>query len=178
MSRHWLLLLFLLTMLSFSTLALLSSSHSAVPVVVKPEGDLPELDEIEWVIEKPGDGVIFTVRDYDEEALIWLSERIDYYLYRIRKHHPKLPVALMAHGDELASLAVPIKPEYAELHTKIQSWIKDQHVTFHVCGTMAHRLGLSANQFPDYIDVVDYGPTQVLDYLAIGYTHIELELTW
>lgn len=151
---------------------------STLPVVSRPDGDLPELEEVELIIKNPESGIIFTIREYDEEALIWIAQRANYYIYLIRKMHPELPIAFMSHGDEVSSLKLHPEDEYIELHQQIKHWIKDYHVTFHVCGAMAHLLGLSEESFPDYIDVVAFGPSQVRDYLDLGYTHIELELTW
>lgn len=152
--------------------------YATLPEVIRPEGVLPELEEVEWIIKKPGSGIIFTIRDYDEEALVWLAERADYYLYLIRKSHPKLPIAFLSHGDEVSSLRKHPEKQYIKLHQYIQHWIKDYDVIFHVCGSMAHSLGLSEDSFPDYIDVVPYGPSQVKDYLDLYYHHIEIELTW
>lgn len=152
--------------------------YGALPEVTRPDGELSELEEVERIIKEPGSGIIFTIRDYDEEALVWLVERADYYLYLIRKSHPKLPIAFMSHGDEVSSLKKDPEEQYIRLHQYIQHWIKDYHVIFHVCGSMAELLGLSQDSFPDYIDVVSHGPTKVKDYRDFGYHHVELELTW
>ena len=152
--------------------------YGALPEVTRPDVDLPELEEVEQIIKEPGAGIIFTVRDYDEDALVWLSSRIDYYLYLIRKSHPDLPIAILSHGEEVRSLRKDPEEQYIKLHQNIQRWIKGYDVTYHVCGSMADFLGLAHDSFPDYIDVVSHGPTQVKDYLDFGYHHVELELTW
>ncbi len=143
----------------------------------KPNEPMEELEEIEWFIKHPPSGIIFTLREYEEDAFSWVAVRLNYYIYKLRNTHPKLRIAILAHGDEVGSLSNSSVKEYTKLHYFIQSWDQQEVVT-HVCGSMAHLLGLDEDSFPDYIDVVPYGPSQIKDYVELGYEHIELELTW
>lgn len=142
-----------------------------------PDEPMEELEEIKWFVKHPPHGVIFTIREYEEDSMSWVAIRLNYYIYLLRNAHPKLPIAILAHGDEVASLSSKHKKQYKKLHQFIQSWDKQGIIT-HVCGSMAHMLGLDESNFPDYIDVVPYGPSQVKDYIELEHKHIELELTW
>lgn len=145
--------------------------------VVAPDEPMEELGEIQWLVSNPQPGVIFTMREYDDEALSWTADRLNYYIHLLRKADPKQRIVILAHGDEVASLTMEATEKYAKLHDLVQEWER-QKITVHVCGSMAHMLGLTIESFPDYIDVVPFGPSQVQDYVELGYTHIELELTW
>lgn len=145
--------------------------------VSAPDEPMEELSDVEWQIKHPAPGVIFTIREYDDEALSWTADRLNYYIYLLRKADPKQRIVVLAHGDEVASLSMEASEKYEKLHNLVQQWER-QKITVHVCGSMAHMLGLNIESFPDYIDVVPYGPSQVKDYVELGYTHIELELTW
>ena len=162
-------------------LLLLFLSHpsfvQASVVLPQPDEPMEELSDIEWLIKHPKPGVIFTLREYDDEGFSWTAERLNYYIDLLRNADPKLRIAILAHGDEVASLSHKSASHYEKLHHFIQDWAK-QDITTHACGSMAHMLGLNEDDFPDYIDVVPYGPSQVKDYMELGYSHIELELTW
>lgn len=151
--------------------------EDTITSVPKPDEPMEELDEIEWLIKNPQPGVIFTIREYNEEALSWVSKRLNYYVYLLRESQPKQRIVILAHGDEVGSLSLESSDKYDKLHNLVQQWEK-QNITVHVCGSMANMLGLTIEDFPNYIDVVPFGPSQVKDYVELGYTHIELELTW
>jgi len=149
-----------------------------LPEVIIPDEPLQELKEVEWQIKCPPSGIVFTIREYDEDALKWVARRLDYYIYRIRRSHPEIPIAIVSHGDEMASLANKNIQKYPRLHKRIQYWKKMGNIDFQVCGIMANTLGLSNDDFPEYIDVVPFGPSQIKDYRKLGFKHIELELSW
>ncbi len=47
-------------------------------------------------------------------------------------------------------------------------------VTVHVCGTFAAWQGVDPSEFPESINVAAAGPTQIEDYVSLGYTHIKI----
>ncbi|MEE9351000.1 MAG: DsrE family protein [Thiotrichaceae bacterium] len=171
----------LLLMVFCSLFFSLTGTHSVYAKcsesVSRPDESMEELEEVEWLIKHPPSGIIFTIREYDDEAFSWVAVRLNYYIYKLRGAHPKLSIAVLAHGDEVGSLSKASTKKYLKLHHLIQSWNKQDVIT-HACGSMAHMLGLDESSFPGYIDVVPYGPSQVKDYVELGYEHIELELTW
>jgi intracellular sulfur oxidation DsrE/DsrF family protein len=62
----------------------------------------------------------------------------------------------------------------AEVHKTVQSLVASD-VPVHVCGTHASWKGVSADDFPDYIDVAPAGPTEIRNYQEMGYVLIEVE---
>ena len=169
---------FLLIILSVFLFAVpFSNTYCSTALPSKPNEEMQELADIEWLIKHPPPGIIFTIREYEEDAMSWVSIRLNYYIQLLRKSHPKLQIAILAHGDEVGSLSKSAEQKYEKLHQLVKSWNK-QGITTHVCGTMAHMLRIDESDFPDYIDVVPFGPSQVKDYVELGHEHIELELTW
>lgn len=145
----------------------------------RPE-ELPELEEILAIIQ--GDtlpeGVIFTVYEYEEDALEWVVPRLSYYVDLLRAHSQNLPIAVVSHGDEILSLTNEQRTIYKNVHTALKQLVDVKAVSFHICGSYADYNGLTEQDFPDYIDVVPFGPAQISDYQSVGYQMIELGLTW
>lgn len=142
--------------------------------------DLPELGDIEWIIRQdtPPPGVVFEIREYDEEALIWVAPRLEHYVKLLRERFPELPIALLSHGDEMLSLTIDNREKYPRVHTIARKLVSQYGIPIHACGTFAQMNGLSDDDFPDYIDVVPFGPSQLADYKQIGFEQLALELTW
>lgn len=156
------------TALLFYTLTVLASD------------DFPEqifIDEILSMESSPS-GVIFAVREYDEDALHWVLPRVEKYMQELRSRFPKLQIAMMSHGDEIISLSEGNKHNHKATHKLLQKLVTQNNLLFHICGTMARMNGLDPDDFPDYIDVVPYGPAQVEDYQSLGFELVDLELTW
>jgi intracellular sulfur oxidation DsrE/DsrF family protein len=142
--------------------------------------ELPELVELEWILDAEGDalgGIVFDIREHDPEALNWVLPRLATYLRIIRQTRPGLPVALVAHGEEIALLTRRAAGTHRELHAELRR-LREAGLTIHVCAGFARQIGLDESDFPAYVDVVPYGPAQVQDYKEMGYGHLTLELTW
>ena len=151
--------------------------HAAVPL--QPE-EAPELDEVTDLIKRssPPPGVLFVVREFDEEAFMWIVPRIEYYVYLLRNRFAGLPLAVVSHGDEMATLTSANRDEYLSVHKSIQQLVMELDVEFYICGAFAANIGLTYEDFPDYIEVAPFGPARITDYLSIGYEMISLELVW
>ena len=142
--------------------------------------DQPERMELEWVLDSGGEtltGIVFDVREQDAEALTWLLPRLTNYLQLIHDARPGLPVALVAHGEEVALLTEAAARAHPDLHEALRELIR-QRLSVHVCGSQASAMGLDESDFPPYVDVIPYGPAQIQDYKQMGYAHIAMELTW
>jgi intracellular sulfur oxidation DsrE/DsrF family protein len=144
------------------------------------ELELPELGDIQWIVkqDEAPPGVVFDIREYDEDALVWVGPRLERYVELLRQRFPGLPVAVISHGDEMLALQARNRPRYPRVHRIAQHLANDLHILIQVCGTFAALNGIGEDDFPDYIEVVPYGPSQLADYLQIGYEHVTLELTW
>lgn len=144
------------------------------------EPELPELGDIQWIVkqEQAPPGVVFDIREYDEDALVWVGPRLERYVALLRARFPELEVAVISHGDEMLALQSRNRQRFRQVHRMAEHLAKDLHILIQVCGTFAALNGVSEDDFPDYVEVVPYGPSQLADYLQIGYEHVTLELTW
>ena len=162
-ARYWLVLLLFLP---FSIMA--------------ADDDLPELDEVQAIADmaEPPLGVVFTIREFDEDALEWVLPRVAEYVKVLRQKLPEINLAMMSHGDELVAASIGQRKHYPAMHRLLEKLSQEDKLIFHVCNTAAGMLGLQEEDFPDYINVVPFGPSQVQDYLSMGYELVDLELTW
>ena len=140
---------------------------------------LPEQEEIEAIVlgEAP-EGVLFTVMEQDEEALQWVLPRILHYTRQLREEWPELPVAVVSHGEEMLGLLTEFRSLYPDVHDNLWQLMNRYNVAFHVCGSFAAFSDVEASEFPDYVDVVPFGPAQIADYRQLGYEVVSIELTW
>lgn len=162
----------------FKTLTTLTLLFYALTALAND--DFPEQVFVNQVLsaDSPPAGVIFTVREYDEDALYWVLPRVEKYMLELRQRFPKLSIAMVSHGDEIISLSQDNKRNHKTTHKLLQKLVTQNDLLFHICGAMARMNGLDPDDFPDYVDVVPYGPAQVEDYLSLGFELVDLELTW
>ncbi|MBN4080180.1 DsrE family protein [Beggiatoa alba] len=113
-------------------------------------------------------GVIIEIATDGGDNLEWALPRAKGIISLLRKRFPNLPVAIVSHGDEQFALSKDNQADYKEVHQLVKGFGK-QDVPLHVCGTFAGWRGLSADDFPKYVNVAAAGPAQVNDYIAIGY---------
>ena len=162
--------------LLFVFLNILPGVYASDTKIVKPS-DLPEIEEVEKIINNKGtiEGVVFTIYESDESSLEEIMPRLLYYVSIIRQKHKIIPIAVVSHGDEILSLTTENKELYPIVHTDLIKLVKSYDVDFHICGSFARLNDLDSADFPDYIDVVPFGPTQISDYLALDFHRIDLE---
>jgi intracellular sulfur oxidation DsrE/DsrF family protein len=143
------------------------------------EEAFPEQSEIDRILsgDKPP-GILFLVMEHDEEALNWVLPRIVHYTAQIREKWPDLNVAVLSHGDEMLALVYDLTPLYPGIHQNVYDLVNTYNVYFHVCGTFAEMSGYSPSEFPDYVDVVPFGPAQIQDYRGLDYRVLSIEPTW
>lgn len=141
---------------------------------------LPELGEVQAIADMatPHEGVLFVIYEYDTDAIEWIVPRLSHYVALLRARHKDLPIAVVSHGDELLALTSEQRLIYPAAHEQVRAMIEQMQVDFHVCGAYASFNGYGPQDFPDYIDVVPFGPAQIADYRDLGYALIELDLTW
>ena len=113
-------------------------------------------------------GVVFEIVDGDEEALITLLPRVRADIARIRARFPETEFAVVSHGREEFALQSRYQQEYGSLHDQVRSLVSDD-IPVHVCETHASWYGVTAEDFPDYVDVAPTGPAQVAVYRELGY---------
>ena len=117
---------------------------------------------------EPPDGIVFEIVEGETWALADVLPKILDAIERIRAEHPKTEFAVVSHGREEFGLQTRYQDEYSEIHQQVQSLVADD-VPVHVCETHASWYGVTAEDFPDYVDVAPTGPGQVSAYVELGF---------
>ena len=117
-------------------------------------------------------GVVFEIVDRNpdalDQALPWVVEAAK----QLRQRFPKLDMAVVSHGQEMFALQKSAQAKNMQSHRLARQLVHQEGITVHVCETYAGWKGVSAEAFPDYIDVAPAGPAQINNYLALGYIRI------
>jgi len=119
-------------------------------------------------------GVVFEIVSDDDGLLGELLPSVKADIERLRQRFPDLPIAIVSHGKELFALTSKNSSTEHRAHELVKELVKTDDVDVHVCGTHASWYGVSAEAFPDHVDVTPAGPAQIDDYEAIGYELIIL----
>ncbi len=133
-------------------------------------------DEIDGILasESAPPGVVFEVVSGDSDLLEDVLPAIRTAVRRLRERFPGIDIAIVTHGEEQFALTTSNREEAPKLHSIAESLVDDQQVSLHVCGTYAQWNGVSAEDFPEFVDVAAAGPAQINDYRALGYILVTL----
>lgn len=148
----------------------------ALPILIALAGPARANDDIEALLarsEAP-EGIVFEIVEADENALEDLLPKVRAAIEKVRARFPATEFAVVSHGREEFALQMQYQAEHAEVHQQVQSLVADD-VPVHVCETHAGWYGVSAEDFPDYVDVAPTGPGQVRLYQELGYELIVIE---
>ncbi len=126
-----------------------------------------DVDELLARAEAP-DGVVFEIVEADEGALEELLPKLRDAIRRLRARFPGTEFAVVSHGREEFALQSRYRSEYAEVHEQVRQLVADD-VPVHVCETHAGWYGVTAEDFPDYVNLAPTGPGQVNLYRDLGY---------
>lgn len=132
-----------------------------------------DLDRLLALAEAP-QGVVFEIVESDEDALEALLPRVRSMIERVRARFPQTEFAVVSHGREEFALQSKHQGEHAEIHQQVQSLVADE-VPVHVCETHAGWYGVTAEDFPRYVNVAPTGPGQIRLYEELGYELIVLD---
>ena len=133
-------------------------------------------DDVEALLAR-GDaphGVVFEIVSGDEAALDEIMPEIRASIERIRQRFPQTEFAVVSHGREQFALQRQYQSDNAEAHGMVKSLAAD-NVPVHVCETHAGWFSVSAEDFPDYVNVAPTGPGQVNLYRELGYVLIVMD---
>ena len=119
-------------------------------------------------------GVVFEIVEADEAALEELLPLVRDAIKRIRARFPGTEFAVVSHGREEFALQTQYQGEHAAIHQQVQALVAAD-VPVHVCETHAGWYGVTAEDFPDYVNVVPTGPGQVRLYEELGYDLIVVD---
>lgn len=135
-----------------------------------------DADEVAALLAEndPPAGVVFEIASGDPRALEWAVPRIQRYVSELQLRFPGLELAVVTHGREQFALTSDKHASRKDVHQGVQSLVREQNVPVHVCETYAEQHGVSAEQFPDYVQVAPAGPAQVRAYRELGYQVIQL----
>ena len=134
------------------------------PVAAFTDKDIDKL----LALPEPPHGVVFEIVEGDEGALEEILPKVKDAIERIRAQHPKTEFAVVSHGREEFALQTRHQDEYAVIHQEVQSLVADD-VPVHICETHAGWYGVTAEDFPEYVNVAPTGPGQVNLYRELGY---------
>ena len=119
-------------------------------------------------------GVVFEIVEDDETILEELIPQVIEAIERIRARFPQTEFAVVSHGIEEFALQKQYREDYPELHAQVQALVADD-VPVHICETHAGWYGITADDFPDYVDVAPTGPGQLNLYLDLDYVLVVIE---
>ena len=119
-------------------------------------------------------GVVFEIVEADETALEDLLPEVRDAIRKIRARFPDTEFAVVSHGREEFALQTQYQGEHADIHRQVQSLVAAD-VPVHVCETHAGWYGVTAEDFPDYVNVAPTGPGQVQLYEELGYDLIVVD---
>jgi intracellular sulfur oxidation DsrE/DsrF family protein len=119
-------------------------------------------------------GIVFEIVESDESALEELLPAVQTAIQRIRVRFPQAEFAVVSHGREEFALQTAYQGEYAQIHQQVQSLVAED-VPVHVCETHASWYDVSADEFPEYVDVAPTGPGQIQLYLEMDYELIVIQ---
>lgn len=119
-------------------------------------------------------GVVFEIVSDEADLLGELLPSVKADIIKLRQRFPGLPVAIVSHGSEQFALSSKNYSAGQRTHDMVKSLVRSDKVDVHVCATHAGWYGVSAEEFPDYVDVTAAGPVLIDDYEAIGYEIIIL----
>jgi intracellular sulfur oxidation DsrE/DsrF family protein len=114
-------------------------------------------------------GVVFEVVQGQRAALDWAVPLIGDYAQRLRQRFPGLPIAVVTHGAEQFALTRASAEATPALHGAVRQLVQADGIPVHVCGTHASWFDVSAEDFPDYVDVAPSAPAQIRAYRELGY---------
>jgi intracellular sulfur oxidation DsrE/DsrF family protein len=142
-------------------------------VAVPLPGLAASVDELLAGKEAPY-GVVFEIVSGDEDLLRELLPVVKRDIERLRERFPKLPIAIVSHGNEQFALTTGNQQREPALQDLASELVTGQEVSLHVCNAYASMFGIAAEDFPDYVNVSAHGPEQIKDYRALDYRVITL----
>ena len=119
-------------------------------------------------------GIVFEIVESDESALEELLPMVRSAIKKIRARFPQTEFAVVSHGREEFALQTAYQSEYAQIHQQVQSLVAAD-VPVHVCETHASWYAVSADDFPEYVNVAPTGPGQIQLYLEMDYELIVIQ---
>ena len=150
----------LLVTISFALSLLFSGAASAKTV-----------KEILALKEAPP-GVVFEILAPNPQQWQRIQPRLMDAIDSLRSAFPDLDIAVVSHGNEQFALTTENESKFPLLHQGVRD-LGESGVDVHVCETFASWSNVTADAFPDYVDVAPSGPAQINNYVAMGYLLVD-----
>lgn len=119
-------------------------------------------------------GVVFEIVEADEAALEKLLPLVRNAIKEVRARFPGTEFAVVSHGREEFALQTQYRDKNADIHQQVQALVAAD-VPVHVCANHAGWYGVTAEDFPEYVNVAPTGRGQVRLYLDLGYDLIVVD---
>ena len=132
-----------------------------------------KMDDILNMQQEPA-GVVFEIVTGKDDGLQWALPLTKKYIDQLKQRFPEMPIAIVTHGREQFALQKSKLGDNKKVHDLTQQLVKEG-VNLHVCGTYAGWKGLTEEDFPEYVNVSAAGPTQINDYIAVGYLKVKIK---
>lgn len=123
--------------------------------------------------KQPPTGVVFEVVEGDAQVWESVAGQIGDFIARLKQASPTMKFAVVSHGREEFALLSENQTQQPRLHAAIKNLVA-QNVPVQVCGTHAGWQDKTRKDFPAYVDVVDAGPAQILQYQRQGYALVRV----
>jgi intracellular sulfur oxidation DsrE/DsrF family protein len=152
---------------AFTSSAFLLIVFAAIFAIYQYRAGIPEASEQEEAsppsYSSPQPSMVIDV------ATSRVGEVIDVLLELEQGPRSSKPVPLVLHGDELRSFTRQTYPENRGLIELAGRLDNEMKVEVKACQTMMNSLGISRDDLPDYVEVVPFGPDEVLRLRDGGY---------
>jgi intracellular sulfur oxidation DsrE/DsrF family protein len=134
-------------------------------------------EKVERIVKSqtPPFGVVFEIAEGSKRDISWAIAEVKKYAKQLRRRFPDIGIAVVSHGREEFALMKSEANHYKDVHATVKSLVQDDAIPIHVCGTHASWFGKSEKDFPEYVDVTPAGPTQIANYVDMGYEKIVLQ---
>ena len=116
-------------------------------------------------------GVVFEIVSGDKHYLDWAIPETQRLSTQLREKFPGLDIAVVSHGAEQFALRKESLQKNRGLKSKVQSLVS-KDIELHVCGTLAEWRNVSDTEFSSLVDVAPTGPSQINNYISLGYQKI------
>jgi intracellular sulfur oxidation DsrE/DsrF family protein len=134
-------------------------------------------EQVDGILKEknPPFGVVFEIVEGSKTDLQWAIAAVKKYADQLRRRFPDIGIAVVSHGKEQFGLMKSEAKNLQEVHNTVKSLVQDDSIPVHVCGTHASWYGKGEKDFPDYVAVSPAGPTEIANYVDMGYEKIVLE---
>ncbi|NRP95240.1 DsrE/DsrF-like family protein [Marinobacterium sp. xm-g-59] len=123
-------------------------------------------------LEEAPPGVVFEILAPNPQQWQRIQPRLMDAIDSLRSAFPDLDIAVVSHGNEQFALTTENESKFPLLHQGVRD-LGESGVDVHVCETFASWSNVTAEAFPDYVDVAPSGPAQINNYVAMGYLLVD-----